>query len=387
MRRCRPNLPIIFFVLLTLSACQQQPTPRVPLDFDTDPRILRGVWTGETNGVRLLFDLNASELSAEGYVVTGTFQLGDDEPVVIEGYATTPVTVPQGSVAAQDDAAPAMFDAASVVPGWRLEGSDLLGSPARFDLQLANDATAEDLFFEVTAQGETALSGTEWTLESVRGKPVVDATLTLEFGEKAHGGFSGFDGCNYFGARYLADETNFEIVSGILSTAIGCETEAIEARATAYTSALSDATTYSITDGRLAFADEMEDTVLTFTDTEQPPMDPAALLGTSWRLTEANGEGTPAGAEMTIAFPRARVLTGTAGCVSYYGVYDASGNDLLVAQLGANYDDCAEGENLEGAEEAYSEYFSTLSDFWLEGETLRLYTRQGDVLLFEAAPQ
>ena len=113
-------------------------------------------------------------------------------------------------------------------------------------------------------------------------------------------------------------------------------------------------------------------------------MDPAELLGTAWRLTEANGQDTPASAEMRLAFPRARVLTGTAGCVSYYGIYDASGNDLLVSKSSANYDACAEGENLEGVEAAYSEYFSTLNDFWLDGESLSPYTRQGNVLLFES---
>ena len=230
----------------------------------------------------------------------------------------------------------------------------------------------------------TALTGTEWTLESLKGEtPLPGKTVTLKFSVKPVDGFGGYDGCNYYGSRYQADATTF-IVGEIGSTAMACESGALSTQATAYVSALVDTKTYRITDAQLEFANAAGETVLTFVNAEQPPMDPAALLGTAWRLTEANGETTPAGAEMTLAFPRAKVLTGTAGCVSYYGVYDASGNDLFVSQLSANYDACAEGENLEGAEATYSNYFSILSDFWLEGESLRLYTRQGDTLLFEA---
>ena len=154
-------------------------------------------------------------------------------------------------------------------------------------------------------------------------------------------------------------------------------------QATEYTTALSDATTYSMTQGTLEFMDDAGITVLALTNAEQADMDPANLLETSWQLLSIKGETLPSKASMTVAFPRARVMTAQAGCVSYHAVYNASGNDLHVEQLGANYDACAEGTDLKGFETAYSDDLSTASDFEVSASELKLYTREGDVLTFQ----
>lgn len=389
----RFTLPLILVGLSTLfGACGgpatvvDPPLGPEPLDFEADARILRGVWTGtDDQGQRLLLDLNASEPDAEGYLVTGTFQLGDDEPVVIEGRHFVPLTASAGSVNATVSPVDP-FQAESVTPGWSLRGGTATGSPPTFSLWLSN--AEADRHFEMTAQRATELTGTEWQLEALRGKPLLsDSSITLEFGEEPHEGFNGYDGCNYYGARYLATDSTFDIVDGIASTAMACDTPpGVMDQATDYTQALADATTFRLTSDQLEFIDAAGRTVLSFTDTEQPPMDPADLLETSWQLLRVNGEELPPSALISLGFPRARVMRAKAGCVSLYAVYNAKGNDMYLEQLGANYDACAEGEALEGYEAAFLDYLSTASDFVVSEAELELYTRQGDMLVFRPAP-
>ena len=76
-------------LLVLLSACAQPTSPVAPagpLDFDTDARVLRGLWAGRSaDGHRLLIDAHPSDPNELGYAVEGTFRLDDLEPAVFSG--------------------------------------------------------------------------------------------------------------------------------------------------------------------------------------------------------------------------------------------------------------------------------------------------------------
>lgn len=380
----------LFGMFCSLTACAQSPAPvepAEPLDFETDARILRGVWTGEDErGHRLLIDANASAPNNRGYAVTGTFQLDDAEPVVIEGGVRAPMASTPESLSAQTSPATAPFTAVSFEGGWRLEGDAPAGSPPRFRVVLSR--ADESYTFTMTTPAPTALNGTEWTLTTLRGGPLVEGSnITLDFGEHNYDGFGGYSGCNWYGARYLATETTFSIVYGVGSTAMLCGSPAgVMEQEEAYGSALGDVTTYRVTDNRLEMADEGGDTVLTFTKETLLPMDPADLAGTKWQLQSVNDEHLTPDAQIMLAFPEAGKFVAAADCVAYSGTYDAEDEDIHVTMMSATYDDCGDDEMLKGQEGAFSDYLSTATDYQVSERELRLFTDPGDILVFTVQP-
>jgi len=387
---CRSTSLLLLGLTLLLGACVRTPTTArsaAPLDFETDPRILRGVWTGEAeDGHTLLLDANASDPDEGGYTVTGTFQLNDAEPVVFEGYMRAEVTPPAETLSTQTSPASPPFTAASVEGGWRLEGRAPEGSPPRFELLLMHADVA--YAFTLTAPTPTALTGTEWRLETLRGKPLVEGSnITLDFGNYSFEGFHGYSGCNYYGARYLATETSFRVVYGVGSTAMLCTApEGVMAQEGAYHRALGQVVGYRTEGERLEMVDEGGAPVLVFAERTQVPMDPRDLVGTRWQLREVSGDTLAAGTAITLAFPEVGALVAAAGCVAYTGTYEARGNDFQLTMLAANYDVCAEDDVLQGHEAAYSDYLSTTNDYQFLEDELTLFTAPGATLIFEAQP-
>lgn len=90
----------VVFMSVGLVACPFQPLPPTEVPYDTDPRILRGVWVGEvfnypsrgTNSPVQL-DLTAQTLPAgakmQEYEVSGTIKLGSDSPLSLTGKTTS----------------------------------------------------------------------------------------------------------------------------------------------------------------------------------------------------------------------------------------------------------------------------------------------------------
>lgn len=375
----RTALLALFGLFCSLAACAQSPAPVEPaesLNFETDARILRGVWTGEDErGHRLLIDANADAPNDRGYAVTGTFQLDDAEPVVIEG-----------GVRATMEPVAASFTAKSFEGGWRLEGDAPTGSPPRFKVTLSR--ADESYTFTMTTPAPTALNGTEWTLTTLRGGPLIEGSnITLNFEKHNYDGFNGYGGCNWYGARHLTTDTTFSVVYGVESTERLCDSPSgVMEQEEAYGSALSNVTTYRVTGDRLEMADEGGESLLVFAKETLLPMDPADLVGTRWQLRSVNDDDLTPDTHITLAFPRAGRFVARSGCVAYSGTYDAEDEDMHVTMMSAAYDDCAEEEMLQGQEGAFSDYLSTATDYQVTETELKLYTDPGDVLIFEVRP-
>ena len=171
-----PRLGALYIVGLLgmLSACAQPTSlvaPTGPLDFDTDPRILRGIWTGTSeDGHTLLINAIPSDPNELGYAVEGTFWLDDRARLTFSGGVRAEVTHP-GSVQPQTSPEYAPFDAVSSDGLWQLLGDAPVGSPPRFELILGGVSNAYT--FAMSAPTPTALAKTLWTLETLGGEPVV----------------------------------------------------------------------------------------------------------------------------------------------------------------------------------------------------------------------
>ena len=131
--------------LLFLGACSQPPVTPEPLDFATDPRILRGIWVGEETSVEgspLLLYLKASAPTQDSYQITGFFQQGFYSKTNVTGTITVPLTEGLVNTAAQQasECSGAVFaqsqSARNGVTEYELCGTAPTGSPPQFDLTL-----------------------------------------------------------------------------------------------------------------------------------------------------------------------------------------------------------------------------------------------------------
>ena len=114
-----------------------------------------------------------------------------------------------------------------------------------------------------SGQGDPALDGTEWALESIRGRPIRRSGITLRFSE---GRISGQAGCNrYGGVPYAGSEGRLAWNHDTLKTAKYCLPRRIMDLEDAYNSALVDAERYRKTDERLELLNAEGETILTFT--------------------------------------------------------------------------------------------------------------------------
>lgn len=150
MRRHYLNLLMRLLSLLMLSACQQPSgetiPPRTPLDFDTDPRILRGVWSGvDSSGNTLRLALRAGPTSEDGfYEINGIFELNDDAPNAFHGSVatkTTPSTGPYAQALTPQLSPPRCgpINAFAEFGAWQFCGTAPEGSPPSFDLGLEGE--------------------------------------------------------------------------------------------------------------------------------------------------------------------------------------------------------------------------------------------------------
>jgi heat shock protein HslJ len=107
----------------------------------------------------------------------------------------------------------------------------------------------------------------------------------------------------------------------------------------------------------------------------------SSLDGTDWVLTSLNG-ASPLGS-FALAFTDGQV-TGKAGCNSYFGDYDQSGDTLSIPMIGITEMYCMDPEGIMDQESLYVGILSRVDTFSTSGTQLRLETGDGAFLIFEA---
>jgi heat shock protein HslJ len=192
-----------------------------------------------------------------------------------------------------------------------------------------------------------ALIGTRWRLIEVGGAPVARwryrNEATLEFGARSFGGHSG---CNDYGTGYEIEGRRF-VTASIEADAIGClpPVSTVEER---LFRALGGGFEFEIdAEGRLVILKDGA-AALRFARIAPPPPlaarpEPAALIGTRWRLVEADGRrirDDPAYEMVTLDIGEGD-LSGSSGCNGYSARYRLQGRRFLPTPVTATQRGCA----------------------------------------------
>ena len=106
------------------------------------------------------------------------------------------------------------------------------------------------------------------------------------------------------------------------------------------------------------------------------------LEGTSWRLLFYRKSQVIEGTEITANFDDGQV-TGSAGCNSYFGSYQANGSNLTTNQIGATEMYCGEPEGLWEQEVFFLETLNDAQRFELAEGRLMIFRSDGEALTFE----
>jgi heat shock protein HslJ len=218
------------------------------------------------------------------------------------------------------------------------------------------------------------LAGSEWQLLRLDGQPALAGhAITLEFEPARLGGYAG---CNWYGATWRPEAGRLR-VGGIESSARGCSEDAMaqEARFLAH---LRENPAYRFESDRLTLADARGAAAVVFSRRVATVMDPAALLGTRWRLREAGSPARPI--RMTIHADR---IEGFAGCRPFEADYIAKGDRITIASLRMRELDCAAGAAMLEREGRFTTALSESLHYLLDGDALTLTTWGGQQLVFE----
>ena len=113
-----------------------------------------------------------------------------------------------------------------------------------------------------------------------------------------------------------------------------------------------------------------------------PTGDP--LKGTSWRLVTLGGAGLIPGSQITATFEDGQVH-GSAGCNSYGGSYQVSGDRLTMDAIFMTEMACMDPQGVMDQERQYLEMLGMAQTFKLSGGQLQVFSAGGEVLTFLAA--
>jgi heat shock protein HslJ len=234
------------------------------------------------------------------------------------------------------------------------------------------------------APPQVHLNGTGWTLtDYVRdGTPVQvlnGTTVTLAFGDD--GRITGSAGCNHYFASYEVRGTGITIGQAG-STEMYCTTPGVMEQESTYLSLLGQAKTVTVDGDRLTLSDAKGTPVLSFKKTLPPVPEP--FVGTNWTLesfhTGDSVSSVIAGTTLTAVFSDDELVSGSAGCNSYFAQYNSTGTSLSISGIGSTKMYCG----VPGVMQQESTYLSLLGQvmsFTIEGNQLSVSDAKGITLL------
>lgn len=227
-----------------------------------------------------------------------------------------------------------------------------------------------------SADGDQSLAGTAWTLQTIGGEPLVaGSNITLSFDAETMGGYTG---CNNYGGPYTAGQAGSLSIAEIAQTEAACsEPEGVMPQEAAYTEQLRGATAYQIDGDTLTIQGASAE--LIYTRQQRTDANPAALIGTAWRLAAFNGE--PTSETFTIAFPADGQMLGRPACRVVAGGYVAEGDSLHFTWQSMVGEACDE---LSIQEANFTDALTWASYYRLGDGQFEIETERGETLTFEA---
>jgi heat shock protein HslJ len=221
----------------------------------------------------------------------------------------------------------------------------------------------------------TDLAGSEWTLASFDGAPVLPGHgITLHFEADRVGGHTG---CNAYGAAWVVADGQLDIAS-IEQTAAACADPAASDQEAHYLERLRSGPRLVPGGVRLRLDGPRPGQRLDFVRRRVAAMDPAALPGSRWRLREAVVATRP----IRIAFEAARIV-GFAGCRDFESDYTARGDAIFVSATRMSALDCPDGEAAIVREGDFTTDLGSAAYWRIDGDTLVLTTPGGRERRFE----
>lgn len=225
-----------------------------------------------------------------------------------------------------------------------------------------------------------SISGTVWmltggTLDGTTITPIAGSPATIEFA--TDGTVGGVAACNSYGGGYAIDGSDLTFPEPLFQTEMACLDDGVMELEQTFLTALARTTSFTATDDALVLIGDAAE--LRFEP--QPPTPDAALIGTMWELdTLVRGEAasTPV-AQGSIVFAADGTVSGSTGCNSFSGAYDAeTGFGPLMSTLMACEEPVAEQEGF-----IYSILVPGAS-VSIEGSVLTIADLEGNALLYRA---
>jgi heat shock protein HslJ len=186
-----------------------------------------------------------------------------------------------------------------------------------------------------STNGAASLEG-EWRLLTMNDAPLLpDSTITLTFeGEK----LSGYSGCNSYGGPYTQTGSNLR-VGMVAMTLMACLDDDVMQQEQTYAEVLSNVAKFRLGDNRLELLDKSGAARLTYARQETFTGQPAALVGTEWRLLTLDGSALDETLSFTLTFTEDG-YSGLAGCRHFEGNYQAGDGDIQFPSITMLEEDC-----------------------------------------------
>jgi heat shock protein HslJ len=233
------------------------------------------------------------------------------------------------------------------------------------------------LFASTLAGTRSSLTANPWLLTSLGGKkPLVGTHVTATF--SSDGKLSGSSGCNHYSGTYTTRLRRMTIGSQLASTQMACPGP-VMAQETAYLKALASVSRYDVSGSKLTLRSGAGRPVLVFAVESQ------GLAGTSWTVTSYNNGkqavvSVMAGTTIDASFGKSSV-SGSAGCNDYNATYQSGTGTISFGPIGATRKECPSPAGLMTQEQAYLAALSSAATYTIDGATLELRTKGGEIAI------
>jgi heat shock protein HslJ len=257
----------------------------------------------------------------------------------------------------------------------RLQGSLGFGATLAALLAVVGACSAGAPAASPSPSGPSPLVGTSWNL-TMLGNAAPTSSATLTFTDDNAGGLAG---CNTFTASYTADASALKF-GPIAMTRMACE-PGVSAFESAYVSALTNTTKYTMSTDQLTLQSGGGEALLTYAAGS-----PTDIEG-QWTVTAFNNGNDAVvsvalGSTITMNFDNEGQVSGNGGCNQYSGGYSLDGSNISIGPLRSTMMACP--DEAVGTQE--SQFLAALdaAETWsLSGPQLEI-RGDGDAILVNA---
>jgi heat shock protein HslJ len=227
----------------------------------------------------------------------------------------------------------------------------------------------------------SALTGSVWHLSAESMSALVPsvpsgAEITIEF---KNGEVSGTSACNVYGASYTAGSDGSMRFGSFRSTLMVCD-PALDALERAYLAALDAVSRFSVGD---VLSLTGSGTPLTFSTASSPSV---SLVGTDWDLRAVGADESVSSVvtSATLLLADDGTASGSAGCNTFHGTYQTSGNALTFGPLATTRKLCE--DDVMSLEHAYLTALGNAATYSITGTVLAIDDASGKLLLEFSTP-